>query len=210
MKRLTIFLLILMIIPCVSAATIQGSIYNLDLEKESNIFVEINTEPIQKHLSTEGTYSFTVNQGEYILKAYDKYNEQITEEEITITQEGEYLIDLFLFPNLEEDKLDINDSDFNIYEEETEDYWPIPLITIMIFLIAMAAKRRRKKKQKEDKLETKVIHIIKKQGGRITQKELRKKFPLSEAKISLVLTDLENQKKIKKIKKGRSNVIKLT
>ncbi len=42
---------------------------------------------------------------------------------------------------------------------------------------------------------------------RVTQKEIRKQFPMSEAKISLMLTDLESQGKIRKIKKGRGNVV---
>ncbi len=42
---------------------------------------------------------------------------------------------------------------------------------------------------------------------RVTQKDIRKQFPMSEAKISLMLTDLESQGKIRKIKKGRGNVV---
>jgi uncharacterized membrane protein len=42
---------------------------------------------------------------------------------------------------------------------------------------------------------------------RVTQKEIRKSFPMSEAKISLIITDLESQGKVRKIKKGRGNVI---
>ena len=41
----------------------------------------------------------------------------------------------------------------------------------------------------------------------MTQKDLRKHFAMSEAKISLMITELESLKKIKKIKKGRGNII---
>ena len=52
------------------------------------------------------------------------------------------------------------------------------------------------------------LEIIKKNEGRITQKDLRKEMPqLSEAKISLIITELEHKGKIEKIKKGRGNVI---
>lgn len=52
------------------------------------------------------------------------------------------------------------------------------------------------------------LEIIKKHEGRIYQKELRKEMIyLSEAKISLILTELEHKGKIEKIKKGRGNVI---
>jgi len=52
------------------------------------------------------------------------------------------------------------------------------------------------------------IEIIKKHGGRIYQKELRKEMMhLSESKISLILTELEHNGRIEKIKKGRGNAI---
>ena len=54
------------------------------------------------------------------------------------------------------------------------------------------------------------IEIIKKNEGRISQRQLRKEMlHLSEAKISLILTELKHQGKIEKIKQGRGNVILL-
>ena len=52
----------------------------------------------------------------------------------------------------------------------------------------------------------KVLNFIK-QEKRTTQKDIRKEFPVSEAKISLILTELESKGKIKKIKKGKTNVV---
>jgi len=52
-----------------------------------------------------------------------------------------------------------------------------------------------------------VLRIIEKSGGRITQLDLRKALPYSEAKVSLMITDLESRGLVKKIKKGRGNVI---
>jgi uncharacterized membrane protein len=52
-----------------------------------------------------------------------------------------------------------------------------------------------------------VIRIIEKNGGRVTQLDLRKALPYSEAKVSLMITDLESRGIVKKIKKGRGNVI---
>jgi len=51
------------------------------------------------------------------------------------------------------------------------------------------------------------MDIIKKEDGRTTQKEIRKQLPLSEAKVSLIITELEEKGVVKKIKKGRGNVI---
>ncbi len=64
--------------------------------------------------------------------------------------------------------------------------------------------------QKEPQHIEKTLRIIQEHEGRISQKELRKEMLyLSEAKISLILTELEHQGKIEKIKKGRGNVILL-
>ncbi len=52
------------------------------------------------------------------------------------------------------------------------------------------------------------LDIIKKNDGRISQKGLRKEMlPLSEAKVSLIVTELEHKGKVEKVKKGRGNVI---
>jgi uncharacterized membrane protein len=52
-----------------------------------------------------------------------------------------------------------------------------------------------------------VLTIMEKNGGRITQLELRKLLPYSEAKVSLIVSDLESRGIIKKIKKGRGNIL---
>ena len=52
-----------------------------------------------------------------------------------------------------------------------------------------------------------IIKIIKIEGGRTTQKHIRKQIPLSEAKISLMIDELEHKGIIEKIKKGRGNII---
>ena len=49
--------------------------------------------------------------------------------------------------------------------------------------------------------------MIRKEGGRATQKDIRKQIPLSEAKISLMLAELEHKGVVEKIKKGRGNII---
>ncbi len=52
-----------------------------------------------------------------------------------------------------------------------------------------------------------VLLVIRDGGGRITQKELRARLKYSEAKVSLMITDLEDRGMVKKVKKGRGNVI---
>lgn len=103
----------------------------------------------------------------------------------------------------------------------------IVLVAIYLFYQFMTNPERRKKKapapeggsekeekeeedgddRVEDKVAETILALLKKNDGRATQKELRKDLPLSEAKISLVLTELESAGKIRKIKKGRGNII---
>ncbi|KAB3547228.1 MAG: MarR family transcriptional regulator, partial [ANME-2 cluster archaeon] len=55
-----------------------------------------------------------------------------------------------------------------------------------------------------------VLSIIREHEGRITQKDLRMRLNCSEAKASLMVTDLEDRGLVKKVKRGRGNVIILT
>jgi uncharacterized membrane protein len=52
-----------------------------------------------------------------------------------------------------------------------------------------------------------ILDILKSQGGRMTQKDIRKRLKYSEGKVSLMLLDLERRGKIQKFKKGRGNII---
>lgn len=54
-----------------------------------------------------------------------------------------------------------------------------------------------------------LMSFIRKEDGRTTQKDIRRQFPLSEAKISLMIAELEDKGLIKKIKQGRGNIIVL-
>lgn len=63
------------------------------------------------------------------------------------------------------------------------------------------------KKEKLPKDLKEIVDIMKDNEGRITQKDLRKHIPLSEAKVSLMIAELESMGVVKKIKKGRGNIL---
>ncbi|AKB37680.1 hypothetical protein MSSAC_3090 [Methanosarcina siciliae C2J] len=54
-----------------------------------------------------------------------------------------------------------------------------------------------------------IMDLIRDNGNRITQRELRKKSPYSESKVSLMLSDLEERGLIEKFKRGRGNIIRI-
>lgn len=242
-----------------AGATLQGTIYDAELNVASDVLVEINTTPLQKMLAVDGTYSFTVPQGTYMLQA--RKGDITVTEEVHIAAEGTFTLDLFLLPDfLDEDEL-WQESEEPLFEEE-KSFWAAAwrygvaavILIFAIWRIRVARKKygplpslfrwRKKRKaagekegaQKGEKAPTKeetmkekggpknlehfstsetgstlpehVLSILRKHDGRMTQKELRKELlHLSEAKVSLLLTELEHKRKIEKIKRGRGNVI---
>jgi uncharacterized membrane protein len=206
-----------------SAAIIHGTIYDLGLDKVENAVVGITTLPKQQYVAKNSTYSFNVSPGEYALTARQYSGSALiasASENVTIGSEGEYVIDLILFPSFDEEEAFLEEAEFEIDTSELVYEGPGTL-SIVVFLLAIATffiilrmrgniiKKGRdelEKAEKESDL-SRMVAFIKKEGGRTTQKEIRKNFPQSEAKISLILTELEDRGRIKKIKKGRGNVI---
>lgn len=226
MSRIRLFmylLLAILLVSFVNAATIYGTIYDLSLKKANNARVEINTSPKQFLVAQNGTYSFDVPNGKYTIKAQLMQKNIVVasvQENITISQNGNYVLDLILFPDIEEGVEDPGiDINGNVVEE-AENRDNILLIGFIVLFVSgiivgvvYYVKTRGKvvevkdeKFTEEDDLEQ-MIKIIKQEGGRTTQKEIRKQIPLSEAKISLMIAELEHKGLIEKIKKGRGNII---
>jgi uncharacterized membrane protein len=227
----------------------------------------VNTTPNQRVISRNGSYSFSLPVGSYRITAVQYQNNLSSaraEENVTAVDEGDYVIDLFLYPNLEEEQSILNNTGIITVPVGKENS-----IMFIIFSIAALAgvaiglqiffsrfvKREMEKKDakdaekegaaeaapahsKEEKPEEasaanhakaaseegqkdkkekadaeldddlrKVIEILKAEGGRATQKEIRKHIPLSEAKVSLIITEMEVKGMVEKIKKGRGNII---
>lgn len=223
-------------ISLVSATTITGTAYDLELTNLNTTIFELSN-PVsgetQKFVSKDSTYSFEVTDGTYQLVA--THNTLVSVDTIIVSGETDIIHDIIILDDLSDlDEL-LTDTD----EELVSDYdvlpptiplW-IPLLGIMIliFLVAIAYALRQKssdthrhdpdtgnppmessEKNLDDleiDLKRDVLSFIDQQQGRTTQKLIRKQFSYSEAKISLVLSELEHDGIIKKIKKGRSNII---
>ncbi|HSU72895.1 MAG TPA: carboxypeptidase regulatory-like domain-containing protein [Candidatus Binatia bacterium] len=251
MRELRLFLLLCVLLlgaTAVQAARIHGTVYNIELDPVKNARVEITTQPRQVFIATNGTYSFTVPEGSYKLTAAVVKNGTTTAsaaEQVTVTKDGDYVLDLIVFPDFSEENL-LNDSEqINLdevqFDQSATSPWLRLFIVIIGFLIIAGgvvwwqrrAKNHTAHEAKEHPLPTPHIHsestaqevaplpeterddakivvdFIKSQGGRTTQKDIRKHSPLSEAKISLIITELEHKGIIEKIKKGRGNIIVL-
>lgn len=230
---LSFILTLLMVSTCAEAAIIKGSVYNTQLELEEDVLIEINTIPLQKVLATDGRYSFDLSLGTYTLTARKGLIE--VSEDVTIVKEGVFTLDIFLLPGFSDEDQLWQDTDAHFFDDDNNEtpswaYW-VTAIIIVILLVRIFRLRQKygslkkfrqevKKEQRktieeikadianEPGYKEKVLEIITKNDGRISQKDLRKELlPLSEAKVSLIITELEHLGKIEKIKKGRGNVL---
>jgi len=209
-----------------NAAAVHGTVYDLSLKKVSNARVEINTLPKQVMVAQNGSYSFNAPNGFYTIKAQIAQKSAVlasVEENITIKQDGSYILDLILFPDVEEGVDEINlDVNENVVSNGNSFASAVVVMVIVLIVLATGAFYyiKRNKPEKAAKEETnqeekgqehgdlsQLIGIIKHEGGRATQKEIRKQIPLSEAKISLMIAELEHKGVVEKIKKGRGNII---
>lgn len=208
-----ITLLILLTIS-VSAATLYGNVYDFSLNEVTDAIVEINSTPKQVMVSKQGTYSFNLPKGSFLITAIR--DDEIVEETVSVTQEGEYVLDLILLEDfsVEMELLKNVDQDIIVeepkYNNNNNTAWLVFIVVMIIgpsIILFLFAVRRKKKKEQcfSDDLQP-LINIIDK-NKRIPQKEIYKSLPWSESKISLMLDELESKGYIERIKKGRSNVV---
>jgi len=216
---------LLFLMPLVLGATIHGNVFDYSFRLAKNSVVKINTMPEQMMVAVDGNYAFNAPKGNYTLTALLKDETgtiiYLVEDNISIIAEGDYVRDLIMFPNEDLNALNLENNVTGDYEfgVKAQTHKTILIITgliiIIIFVLLYCIAFKKCKFLKKEKTSTDapeaddladLVAFLRK-NRRVTQKEIRKAFPLSEAKISLMLTDLESQGKIRKIKKGRGNII---
>ena len=117
-----------------------------------------------------------------------------------------------MYPNFSDEDTLYDEFDLEFEElYDTESKFNFFIIALLVFAliigVVLFVKSKEKVIPKNQSDIEKLLNILKSNNGRMTQKDLRKHFAMSEAKISLMITELESLKKIKKIKKGRGNII---
>lgn len=208
-----------------NTARICGKVYYwFTLEPIPGAIVTISTTPEQRMVAENGEYSFEVPLGVYEIKAeYFVRGTLIYEDadNIEVLAPGDYRIDFLLFPVMENLEMPEN-IDSEIEVERGEIWAPLAaagIAVVLIFAVYLGVKKLRKPPKSlpppvkvvglpEDLKE--IVNLLRESGGRMNQTELRKKLPYSEAKVSLMLSDLEDRRIIRKVKKGRANIIILT
>ncbi|WP_160174922.1 helix-turn-helix transcriptional regulator [Methanococcoides methylutens] len=223
-----------------SSATVHGATYEWNtFELLENTIISVNSTPSQSVVAKYGVYSFDLNPGSYTIKAEYFQNDTlvyISEEDIVITDEGNYIIDLLLYPAYseglitEDDLAEIAPIEESSTDSEKTNQSSIGTYSIAFILLALMAVGAysflHKKKgtdhvtyqpevivEPEEENEEfpsdlqEVLDIIIANEGRITQKDLRSKIRYSEGKVSLMLSELEAKGYVEKFRKGRGNVI---
>jgi len=215
-------------------ATVHGTIYELwTFNPLENVVIEVYSGSTlrQQVFATDGTYSLSLYAGSYTivgkyyrgtLLMYD------TEENVTLRENDNLTLDLIMFPTFEENELPDN-YEIPIDEEGIGAGTMWLALGVVLALVVTGAgtfyylKILPKKKLAVEKVRgpppvkvvglpddlKEVMDVIRAGGGRINQAELRRKLPYSEAKVSLMIADLEDRGLVRKIKKGRGNIVVL-
>jgi uncharacterized membrane protein len=233
--KTTIFILLIAICSLIIAASpvfsvvITGSVYGPDFDTLNDAVVRIDTKPVQQILAKNGSYEFNVPEGIYELNAYYKGSEgekYFFSEKIEAKGNGQYVLDIIMLPDTEgsitpypEGIYGTEPSTTNSEEKtgtSSQKIFTAILIVGLFIIVAIGVvlyflRKKRKTKiiiDETDKDESyeKVLEMIKK-NKRMTQKDITKEMFLSDAKVSLILTEMESKGIIKKVKKGRTNVI---
>lgn len=226
-----------LVLTLLNANTITGQIYNGEnMEYLNNTLITLEDKEgsiiFQKVFDSE--YEYEASPGEYVLRAYYYQNGELkyyTQHNIKVDEEIMEL-DIILIPYELQELVPGFEPPPLLQEPEESDpeqdytyliYLGIIVVVIISLVLIFNLKnkrkvveksRRREPKEKVRKIgmdedSKKVLKIIEENEGRIEQKELRKILKFSETKMSLVVSELEVTGLIKRIKKGRKNILKL-
>ncbi|MCK4319866.1 hypothetical protein KAW38_04830 [Candidatus Micrarchaeota archaeon] len=216
------FVFIMVLILCIAnAANIHGEVYAIDgFDNLNNSIIKISGEENHQLMVKEGNYSIELREGEYVIEGfYYEEEELIYYAKYELEVGGEPLrFDVVLFsaeifeyiPTIYIDEIELDELEI---EEETDfTYVWVGIGIILILFIVLLLFRTKKKKAKPEELDEDcktVLRIVNENEGRITQKEIREILNWSDSKLSLVVSELEQLELIKRIKKGRKNIIKV-
>ena len=238
-------LLLCLATPAAEGARVYGTIYDLSLEPVEGAVVEVDSSPIQRYISEDGTYSLELPPGTYTISAQQMRDTTVlasVSEELAIEeQEGNFILDLILYPEVVEEGELYDPAALSSVEQDFGGsrnmnlYHLLISLAVVVLSVGFILFFTRRISSRLD-LQSAVIRVLKgrssgqqspesgnlpedleqvrgiliEEGGRMTQKALREKLPYSEAKVSLMVSELEGRGVIRKFKRGRGNVLVLS
>src|SRR3989338_9282873 len=142
MKINLLIVMFLLVISSVTAAEIHGTIYSASLSKVKNVIVEIDSSPAQRLVAKEGEYGFSVPAGRDYTIIAKLNNSKVAEEKISVKEDGSYVIDLFVFPEFEDEVIEeivIDDPllEESLWEGSSNSSWIVIIIVLLLMGIAV-------------------------------------------------------------------------
>lgn len=201
--RFGIFIAFLLFSNLLSAAYVYGTIYKGNFEQINRTIIHVEGSFSYQLVTEKANYSIFLPEGEYKIsgQSNDQDGNPILYGEEKINVGGtDQRVDLILKP-----------IGFNLV-------FLVPIILLLVVAAWFFAKSRGKQVsagqiqvQKTAELDNdakSVLRALDSFEGRATQKELKETLKFSDAKLSLILTELEYSGLVKKFKRGRANIIK--
>ncbi|MFT4308228.1 MAG: helix-turn-helix transcriptional regulator [Candidatus Woesearchaeota archaeon] len=202
--------LVVLLLPVVSAATLSGTVYGPDLGVVEWAILTVEGDVEQVIVITNGSYSLELDAGSYRL--FIESGELFEEASLSLPQDGSFIRDFILLPSLDVPNLPVI-PEFSepeaLSDPPSRVLWPwIFGFLLACFAVAFVLMHTRRPVSFDD-YERAVIEALITHEGRATQKQIRSRVPFSEAKASLVISDLAQRGVVRKFKQGRGNIVVL-
>jgi uncharacterized membrane protein len=213
MNLIRLLLAVSLLAAAASAAFVYGDIYKGDLERLNKTALRVSGEFSYQLVTDKGNYSIYLPDGDYNISA-SSFGEDgglayYAEERIRAGS-GNQRVDLVLKPVG-------NDASNQLY-------FAVGGIVLAGIAIAVFYLNRNKAeadasepqpvnpgkqpKAEPDQGMKSVLRALDSHEGRATQKELREALGFSDAKLSLIISELEHSGYVKKFKRGRGNIVR--
>ena len=207
--RLAVFLLVFFLLASLThSAYVYGDIYKLNnFEKLNSSVIKIDGRFSYQMVNKKTNYSIELPEGDYNISAeyYDENGNMVLYARQGVKLGGDnQRIDLILLPT------------GNTFEYILGA--GAAIIALFIFYNVVIKNAHQNKPGQKEHTEPKateldddakrVLQTLESSESRATQKEIKDALHFSDAKLSLILTELEQMGKIKKFKRGRGNIIR--
>jgi uncharacterized membrane protein len=207
--RFGIFAIFMLLTALSSAAYVHGSIYQENLEPLNKTIIRVDGPFTYQTVSDKSNYSFYLPPGEYKLSAQTTDDPSSYAETTILVGGTNQQVDLVLKPSF-----------------QLSDLLPFTVLLVvalaLVYFFYLKPSKQRAVIQTRQKIEPNppknpieldddaksILRVLDSFEGRATQKEIKETIKFSDAKLSLILTELEQTGHVKKFKRGRANVIR--